>query len=104
MAQRGHLSHSGRSWRCGLRRAALRAAEQLARQCEPRQGAPAAVADQEKVRPEGFVGRSDGVRGQLCARVDGVQDVRLRRRSQDVWEPTEMNWGTEDTWLADKRY
>jgi catalase-peroxidase len=23
---------------------------------------------------------------------------------EDVWEPTEVNWGTEDTWLADKRY
>jgi catalase-peroxidase len=23
---------------------------------------------------------------------------------QDVWEPTEVNWGTEDTWLADARY
>jgi catalase-peroxidase len=23
---------------------------------------------------------------------------------EDVWEPTEVNWGTEDTWLADQRY
>ena len=23
---------------------------------------------------------------------------------KDVWEPTEVNWGIEDTWLADKRY
>jgi catalase-peroxidase len=23
---------------------------------------------------------------------------------EDVWEPTEVNWGTEDTWLADTRY
>jgi catalase-peroxidase len=23
---------------------------------------------------------------------------------EDVWEPTEINWGTEDTWLADARY
>jgi catalase-peroxidase len=23
---------------------------------------------------------------------------------EDVWESTEINWGTEDTWLADKRY
>jgi catalase-peroxidase len=23
---------------------------------------------------------------------------------EDIWEPTEVNWGTEDTWLADKRY
>jgi catalase-peroxidase len=23
---------------------------------------------------------------------------------EDVWEPTEANWGTEETWLADARY
>ncbi len=23
---------------------------------------------------------------------------------EDVWEPTEVNWGTESTWLADERY
>jgi catalase-peroxidase len=23
---------------------------------------------------------------------------------EDVWEPREINWGTEDTWLADARY
>jgi catalase-peroxidase len=23
---------------------------------------------------------------------------------EDVWEPTEINWGTESTWLDDKRY
>ena len=23
---------------------------------------------------------------------------------EDVWEPTEVNWGTENTWLDDKRY
>src|SRR4029453_18258385 len=23
---------------------------------------------------------------------------------EDVWEPTEVNWGTETTWLDDKRY
>src|SRR5512141_2194059 len=23
---------------------------------------------------------------------------------EDVWEPDEVNWGTEDTWLADARY
>jgi catalase-peroxidase len=23
---------------------------------------------------------------------------------EDIWEPAEVNWGTEDTWLADARY
>ena len=56
--------------------------EQLARQREPRQGATAAVADQEEVRPEDLVGRPDGLRRQLRPGVDGVQDVRLRRRTR----------------------
>ena len=49
---------------------------------EPRQGAPAALADQAEVRPEDLVGRPDGLRRQLRPGVDGVQDVRLRRRTR----------------------
>ena len=52
----------------------------LAGQRQPRQGAPAAVADQAEVRPEDLLGRPDGPRRQRRARVDGLQDVRLRRR------------------------
>ena len=65
-----------------LRRAALRAAQQLARQRQPRQGAPAALAGQAEVRPEDLLGRPDGLRRQLRPGVDGVQDVRLRRRAR----------------------
>ena len=82
VAQCGHVPHQRRPRRCGVRRAALRAPEQLARQREPRQGATAAVADQEEVRPEDLVGRPDGLRRQLRPGVDGVQDVRLRRRAR----------------------
>ncbi len=82
VAQRGHLPHQRRPRRRGRRRAALRAAQQLARQREPRQGAPAAVADQAEVRPEDLVGRPDGLRRQLRPGVDGVQDLRLRRRAR----------------------
>ena len=64
------------------RHAALRAAQQLARQREPRQGAPAALADQAEVRPQDLVGRPDDLRRQLRARVDGLQDVRVRRRAR----------------------
>ena len=88
----------------GLRRAALRAAQQLAGQREPRQGAPAAVADQEEVRQEDLVGRPAGLDRQLRPGVDGVQDLRLRRRTRGRLGATEVNWGTEDTWLADARY
>ena len=51
----------------GERRAALRPAQQLARQREPRQGAPAALAGQAEVRPEDLLGRPAGLRRQLRA-------------------------------------
>ena len=46
----GHVSHRRRPRRRRRRPAALRAAQQLARQRQPRQGAPAAVADQAEIR------------------------------------------------------
>ena len=78
----------------GVGHAALRAAQQLARQREPRQGAPAALADQAEVRPEDLLGRPDGLRRQLRARVDGLQDVRVRRRARGRVGAEEVNWGT----------
>ena len=48
---------------------------------EPRQGPPAALAGQAEVRPEDLLGRPPGLRRQLRAGVDGVQDVRLRLRA-----------------------
>ena len=47
---------------------------------QPRQGAPAAVAGQAEVRPQDLVGRPDGLRRQPGAGVDGLHDLRLRRR------------------------
>ena len=64
----------------GARPAALRAAQQLARQRQPRQGAPAALADQAEVRPEDLLGRPHDPRRQRRPGVDGLQDLRLRRR------------------------
>ena len=66
----------------GAGHAALRAAQQLARQRQPRQGPAVALAGQAEVRPETLVGRPDGLRRQLRPGVDGVQDVRLRRRAR----------------------
>ena len=80
LAQRRHLPHLGRARRRRHRQPALRAAQQLARQRQPRQGAPAAVADQEEVRQQDLVGRPDDPGRQLRARIDGLQDLRLRRR------------------------
>ncbi|MGY4499847.1 hypothetical protein ACVWYH_003778 [Bradyrhizobium sp. GM24.11] len=66
----------------GCRSAAFRSAQQLARQRQPRQGAPAALADQAEIRPQDFLGRSDGARGQRRAGVDGLQDLRFCRWSR----------------------
>ena len=62
------------------RRAALYAAEQLARHRQPRQGAAAAVAHQAEVRQTTVVGRPDGVDWQRGHGLDGLQDPGLRRR------------------------
>ena len=64
----------------GRRHAALRAAEQLAGQSQPRQGAPAALAGEEEVRPQDLLGRPDDLRGQPRPGDDGLHDLRLRRR------------------------
>ena len=66
----------------GARPATLRAAEQLAGQREPRQGAPPAVAHQAEVWREDLLGRPDGPRRQRRAGIDGLQDLRLRRRTR----------------------
>ena len=80
VAQRGHVPHQRRPrWRGG-RPAALRADQQLAGQREPGQGPPAAVAGQAEVRPGALVGGPDGPHRQRRAGVDGLRDLRLRRR------------------------
>ena len=80
LAQRRHLPHQRRPRRRRRRPAALRAAQQLARQRQPRQGPPPALAGQEEVRPGALLGRPDGPHRQRRARVDGLRDLRLRRR------------------------
>ena len=82
VAQCGHLPHPRRPWRRGVGHAALCASRQLARQRKPRQGAPAALADQTEVRPEDLVGRPDGPYRQRRSGVDGVQNIRFRRRAR----------------------
>ena len=57
MAQRRHLPGGRRPRRRAYRHPALRAAQQLARQRQPRQGAHAALAGQEEVRPQDLLGR-----------------------------------------------
>ena len=81
VACRGHLPHRRRPRRRRRGRAALRPPEQLARQRQPRQGAPPALAHQAEVRPEDLLGRPAGLRRQRRPGVDGLQDVRLRLRA-----------------------
>src|SRR5579871_1377924 len=104
LAQRRHVPNRRWPRRRRSRPAALRAPQQLAGQRKPRQGAPAAVADQAEIRQQDLMGRPDDPRRQLRARVDGLQDIRLCRGRPDVWEPEELYWGPENTWLGDKRY
>ena len=80
LAQRRHLSRRRWPRRRRARPAALRAAQLLAGQRQPRQGAPPALADQAEVRPQDFLGRPHDPHRQRRARVDGLQDLRLRRR------------------------
>ena len=80
VAQRRHLPDQRRPRRRRLRAAAVRPAEQLAGQRQPRQGAPPAVAGEEEVRQEPFVGRPDRAHRQRRAGDDGLRDVRFRRR------------------------
>jgi hypothetical protein len=65
-----------------IRLPTLGTAQQLAGQREPRQGAPPALADQAEIRPENLLGRPDDPRRQLRFGVDGLQNLRLRRRAQ----------------------
>ena len=65
----------------GLGHAALRPAQQLARQRQPRQGPPLALAGQGEVRAQDLLGRPHDLGRELRARVHGVRDLRLRGRA-----------------------
>ncbi len=62
LARGRHLPDRGRPRRRRRRQPAVRAAEQLAGQREPRQGPPPAVAGQAEARPEDLLGRPAGLR------------------------------------------
>ena len=75
-----HLPHRRWPWRRQHWQPALRADRLLARQRQPRQGAPPPLADQEEIRQQDFVGRPDYPRRHHGLRVDGPQDLRFRLR------------------------
>ena len=105
LARRRHLPHRGRPRRRRRRLPALRAAEQLARQRQPRQGAPAALAGQAEVRQR----RSRGPTcwsspGNVALESMGFETFGFGFGREDIYEPEEIFWGPEDTWLGDERY
>jgi cytochrome c peroxidase len=105
VAQRRHLPHRRRPRRRRPGPAAFRAAQQLAGQCQPGQGAPPALADQAEVWPQDFLGRPDDPRGQRRARNDGLQDLRLRRRPRGHLGAGSGRLLGQETWLGgDIRY
>ena len=105
--------HSAGTYRTGDGRggggqgpAAIRAAQQLAGQRQPRQGASPALADQAEVWPQDFLGRPDDPHRQRRPGNDGLQDVRLRRRPRrHLGAGSRRLLGLGTTWLGgDVRY
>ena len=82
LARHRHLPRAGRTWRWWHRYAAFRPAEQLARQRQPGQGPPPAVARQAEVRQEPLLGRPAGLRRQRRAGGHGLPHRRFRVRSR----------------------
>src|SRR5579872_5161410 len=82
VAQRRHVPHPRWPRRSGQWPTAFCTPQQLAGQCEPRQGAPVALAHQAEIRAEDLVGRPHGSHRQRRARVDGLQDIRFRWRTR----------------------
>src|SRR5213078_3801831 len=83
---------------------AFRAAQQLAGQCQSRQGAPVAVADQAEIRPQDQLGRSLCAGGNVALESMGFQTFGFAGGRADQWEPEELYWGPEGSWLGDERY
>ena len=86
---------------------AFRAAQFLARQYQPRQGAPPALADQEEVRQQGQLGRPVHPGRHVAYESMGLKTFGFGFGREDIWHPEkDIYWGAEKEWLApsDERY
>ena len=104
LARRRHLPDRGRPWRRRRRQPAVRAAEQLAGQREPRQGPPAALAGQAEYGQKISWADLLVFAGNVALEDMGFETFGFGFGHEDVWEPEEIFWGPEDTWLGDERY
>ena len=64
------------------------------------------MADQAEVWPENLLGRPDDSHRQCRPGIDGIQDLRFRRRNVRIFGSRRKTsiGEREDTWLGDKRY
>ncbi len=66
---------------------------------------PVALADQAEIRPKNLMGRPYGSHRELRPRVDGIQDLRFRRRpARTSGSQKTTLTGALHTWLGDERY
>ena len=84
--------------------AAFRPAEFLARQCQSRQGPPPDLADEAEIRPAISWADLMILTGNVALKSMGFKTFGFAGGRADVWEPEELYWGPEGTWLGDERY
>jgi catalase-peroxidase len=86
----------------------FRAFELLAGQRQPRQGAPSAVAAEEEIRQQDFLGRPDPLlAGTIAYESMGLKTFGFSFGREDIWHPEkDVYWGAEKEWLApsEERY